>query len=303
MRLWTWINGTPLHNDYTYTEATVAAAAIMSPAPSSTLTSASTTFTWNAATGATAYYLWVGTTPGGYDLANVSPTPLTGTSVNVTLPTNGATDLRAPLDVDQRHPAPQRLHLHRGHCRCSRDHEPGAQQHVDLGFNHLYLERCDGRERLLSLDWHHPRGLRPGQRQSYAPHRHQRECYAAHQRSHRSTCASGRGSTATPLHNDYTYTEATVAAAAIMSPAPSSTLTSASTTFSWNAATGATAYFLWIGTTPGGYDLANVSPTPLTGTSVNVTLPTNGATIYVRLWTWINGTPLHNDYTYIDATP
>jgi hypothetical protein len=78
-------------------------------------------------------------------------------------------------------------------------------------------------------------------------------------------------------------------------------LTSASTTFTWSAATGASSYYLWVGTTPGGYDLANMGP--FSGTSATVTLPTNGTTIYVRLWPWINGgaTQLHNDYTYTEA--
>ena len=88
--------------------------------------------------------------------------------------------------------------------------------------------------------------------------------------------------------------------ATITGPLPGGTLTSASTTFTWNAATGASSYYLWVGTTPGGYDLANQGP--FTGTSANVTLPTNGTTIYVRLWTWINGSPLHNDYTYTEAS-
>ena len=47
--------------------------------------------------------------------------------------------------------------------------------------------------------------------------------------------------------------------------------------------TGATSYYLWVGTTLGGYDIANMGP--FTGTSATVNLPTNGATIYVRLWT------------------
>ena len=41
-------------------------------------------------------------------------------------------------------------------------------------------------------------------------------------------------------YHDYTYTEFTVAAGAVTSPAPSSTLTSASTTLAWNAGTAGT---------------------------------------------------------------
>ena len=106
----------------------------------------------------------------------------------------------------------------------------------------------------------------------------------------------------TMLYNDYTYTEATLSAATMTSPSPSSTLTSASTTFTWAAGTGnVTAYYVWIGTSPGTSNIGGY--TPPHGTSLTVTLPTTGATIYVRLWTQINGsTYLYNDYTYTEAT-
>ena len=92
-----------------------------------------------------------------------------------------------------------------------------------------------------------------------------------------------------------------ISAAAITSPTPGSTLTSASTTFTWNAGPGGvTGYYLWIGTSTGTSNLVNIGP--LSGTSATVNLPTNGATIYVQLWTVINGTTLlSNIYTYTEA--
>jgi hypothetical protein len=106
------------------------------------------------------------------------------------------------------------------------------------------------------------------------------------------------------LYNDYTYTEFAQSGAAITGPG--SPLTSASTTFSWNAAgpAGTTAYYLNIGTTGiGSADLVNIGPLSGTGTSISATvnLPTNGVKIYVRLWTVFNGTTwLYNDYTYTE---
>ncbi len=107
----------------------------------------------------------------------------------------------------------------------------------------------------------------------------------------------------TSLFNSYTYTEFNGTAAAITSPAPGSTLTSASTTFTWNTGSGGvTGYYLHVGTSPGAADLVNIGP--LSGTSTTVTLPTNGATIYVELQTVINGTTsLYNDYTYTESGP
>jgi subtilase family serine protease len=182
------------------------AATIKSPAPGSTLTSASTTFSWSAGTGGvTGYYLHVGTSPGAADLVNIGP--LSGTSTTVNLPTNGAT---------------------------------------------IYVQL--------------------------------------------QTVINGT----TSLFNSYTYTEFTVSAAAITSPAPGSTLTSASTTFTWNAGSGSvTGYHLHVGTSPGAADLVNIGP--LSGTSTTVNLPTNGATIYVQLQTVIDGsTSLYTNYTYTE---
>jgi kumamolisin len=89
-------------------------------------------------------------------------------------------------------------------------------------------------------------------------------------------------------------------AAAMTSPVPGSTLTSASTTFTWSAGpNNVTGYDLWVGTVPGAANLASIGPQ--SGTSATVNLPTSGATIYVRLWTVINGgTYLYNDYTYTE---
>ena len=183
---------------------------ITSPTSPSTLTSASTTFTWNAGpAGTTGYGLNVGTTGvGSANLVNIGP--LSGTSVTVSLPTNGTK---------------------------------------------IYVRL-----------W---------------------------------TELSGP----TYLSNDYTYTEFTQSAAAIISPTPGTTLTSASTTFTWNPGpAGTTGYGLNVGTTGvGSADLVNIGP--LSGTSVTVNLPTNGTTIYVRLWTELSGpTYLSNDYTYTEFT-
>jgi hypothetical protein len=209
VRLWTELSGNIyLYNDYTYTEFTQSPAAITSPSPGSMLTSASTTFTWNAGpAGTTGYGLNVGTTGvGSANLVNIGP--LSGTSVTVSLPTNGT-----------------------------------------LIYVRLWTE--------LSGNIY--------------------------------------------LYNDYTYTEFTQSASAITSPAPGSTLTSASTTFTWNAGpAGTTGYGLNVGTSGvGSADLVNIGP--LSGTSVTVNLPTNGTKIYVRLWTELSGpTYLYNDYTYTE---
>ncbi|HWG21331.1 MAG TPA: hypothetical protein VG225_12445, partial [Terracidiphilus sp.] len=93
-------------------------------------------------------------------------------------------------------------------------------------------------------------------------------------------------------------------AAALISPAPGSTLTGTSATFSWTAGVGVKMYELRLGTTgPGSSDVYNVSGTTTTAlTSPLITnIPAYGVTLYARLYSWINGGWQHNDYTYTES--
>ncbi|OHA15367.1 MAG: hypothetical protein A3H57_01700 [Candidatus Taylorbacteria bacterium RIFCSPLOWO2_02_FULL_43_11] len=77
-----------------------------------------------------------------------------------------------------------------------------------------------------------------------------------------------------------------------VSPAPNSSL-ARSTTFKWNAVTGATSYAFWLGYRYGG-STALSEPiirdlTLKTSTSKEATVPQNGQPMYVRLWYYKNG--------------
>jgi len=104
----------------------------------------------------------------------------------------------------------------------------------------------------------------------------------------------------TTVHNDYTYTAATLAA--MTSPAAGSVLAGANVTFTWSAAAGATGYSLWLGSTGAGsnnlYDSGETTKTSWTANG----LPTNGEAIYARLYTNFNGKALYADYAYKAAT-
>ena len=306
VRLWTFINSgaTQLSNDYTYTEAAPAPAAITSPTNGSTLTSASTTFNWSAGTGgAITYYLWVGTSAGTANLANIGP--LSGTSATVTLPTNGAT-IYVRLWTFINGGATQ-LHNDYNYTEAA----PSAAVitsplsgstllSASTTFNwsagsggvtayYLWVGTSPGTANLINI------GPLSSTTATVTLPTNGTAIYVRLW-----TFINGG---ATQLSNDYSYTEATPAAAAITSPTNGSTLTGASTTFSWSAGSGGvTAYYLWVGTSAGTANLANIGP--LSGTSANVTLPTSGVPIYVRLWTFINGgaTQLHNDYNYTEAS-
>ena len=280
----------------------MAAAALTSPAPGSTLTSASTTFTWNAGPdGVTNYYLWVGTSAGGVDLVNIGP--LSGASATVNLPTNGSTIYARLWTVFN-----GTTYLYNDYTYTEASVAAAATITTPVpgsaltaasttfiwnagpsgttGY-YLWVGTSAGALNLVNI------GPLSGTSATV-----NLPTNGATVNVRLWTVINGT----TFVYNDYTYTAAAdAAAAAIVSPTPGSTLTAASTTFTWNAGpSGTTGYYLWVGTSTGALNLVNIGP--LSGTSATVNLPTNGSTISVRLWTVINGaTYLYNDYTYTAA--
>ena len=101
------------------------------------------------------------------------------------------------------------------------------------------------------------------------------------------------------LYNDYTYTAASQAG--MVSPSAGSVLPGASATFNWSTGNGVSQAYIWIGTSPGGNNLAQSGGAGATSFAAS-SLPTNGSTIYVRLWSVIGGSWLYTDYTYTAAT-
>ena len=80
------------------------------------------------------------------------------------------------------------------------------------------------------------------------------------------------------------------------SPTPGSTFGSSTVTFSWSAGS-ATAYWLYLGTSPGAMDLYNSGSISVRSQTVS-NIPTDGRTIYVRLWSRIGNAWKFIDYTY-----
>jgi len=84
-------------------------------------------------------------------------------------------------------------------------------------------------------------------------------------------------------------------AAAMISPAPGSTLSSSSVNFAWNSGSGVSQFWLYVGRSVGSNDIYSQNQ----GTNLSVTvnnLPSG--TIFVRLWSWISSRWLFRDYTY-----
>src|SRR5688572_5622510 len=87
--------------------------------------------------------------------------------------------------------------------------------------------------------------------------------------------------------------------AAMLTPANGTALSATTVPFSWSAGSGATAYCLRAGHTPGAttyYDSGHVGSDVLMLTASG--LPTDGSTVYVRLWSLVAGVWDYNDYSY-----
>lgn len=93
---------------------------------------------------------------------------------------------------------------------------------------------------------------------------------------------------------------------ALISPAPGSTLSGSSASFTWSTASDVVQYQLWVGTAGVGSDNLGVfTEGATTNSTISVAasgLPVAGATVYVRLFTDVAGNWHATDYTYKEAS-
>ena len=297
--------GTWQFTDYSYTAlgGSASKGAITSPAPGSTLTGASVAFTWTPGTGATAYWIDAGSSVGGsqyYKSGNLNNTitatvpglPTNGTLVYITLYSlvggqwfsnayqytafnaEGASGMMtAPTSGST---------LTGGSVTFQWSAGSGATAYwLDVGStagaNNYYQSRSLSSSTLQAT----VSGLPTDGSMVYA------------------TLYSLIGGTWTP--NAYTYYALNAAsdAATMVSPTGPS-LSGNAATFTWTAGTGATAYWLDIGSTPGGNNYSQSGSLNTQSTMVS-SLPANGSTIYVTLYSLVGGQWVSNSYTYVSG--
>jgi len=267
-------------------------AGITNPTPETILSGPSATFIWSAVAGADSYWLYVGTTAGG---KNISTGAVAGTTTALTnLPTNGskvyvrlwtriggawqtpldytytAADLRAKLTT----PTPETT-LTGSTVTFSWTTGTGASDYwLDVG---IALGKGTIAEGVVTGTSKTVSNLPFNGGKVYV----------------RLWTRIG-GAWQTPL--DYTYTAADLRAK-LTTPAIGTTLSGSTTTFSWTTGTGASDYWLDVGTAVG---TNNLSAGVVTATSKTVSnLPVNGSTVFVKLWMRVGGiwqTPV--DYTF-----
>jgi Galactose oxidase, central domain len=276
----------------------LAASAVMTnPASGSTLSGASTTFTWTAGYGATGYFLWIGTSPGAHDIANLGE--FTGTSVTVNLPTtgakiyvrlwsvvNGRPSLYSDSSFTEAAPAAITSPVSGSTMTGSSTTFDWTAGVSGTGGYYLWIGTAPGAHDIANLGEFTTTSATLNLPATGAT------IYVRLW-----SVVNGRPS----LYSDSSFTEANTVAAAMINPSQGSVLSGTSTIFQWTTGSNVTGYYLWIGTAPGAHDIANLGE--FTTTSATLNLPTKGATIYVRLWSLVNGrATLYSDSSYTEAT-
>ena len=305
-RLFAELSGVWQTVDYTYTEVGASApAALTSPTPSTTLTSATTqTFYWSPGSGCTDYMLWVGTKGvGTQDLLN-SGINMATSAVVTGIPNGGATiyaRLFSKLNgswVDTDY-----IYTEYGTPAKSAITAPAVSSTL-TNANQTFTWST-GTGVAANMLWLGITGV--GSNGFYNS-----GVTTAHTTLPLTVPANGvtlyarlfSQLSGSWVYTDYTYTEyGTPAKADLTTPSPGNTLSGADVTFSWTNGVGVSSYMLILGSTgAGSSDLYNSAALVTSLTSAPVTgLPTLGMTIYARLYSKVSGTWQHTDYTYIEA--
>jgi hypothetical protein len=285
---WTWI-------DYTYvaSSATCVRAAMTSPLNGATLAGSSQTFNWNAGTGNTQYWLYVGTT--GVGSANIwNQSQGTALSRLVTgIPTNGL-----PVYV-------------RLWSLCGGTWSWFDYQYTAYTVRATLTSPAEGSVLPASASFAWSAGLGSSQYWVYIGS----SLGAADIRNQNMGTSRTLSGVAMPsdgrriylrlwslvsgfwYYNDYRFTAPGTSRARMTSPIEESVLPGSSATFNWAAGTSATQYWIYVGNSLGAANYANQNR----GTNLNATvagLPTDRRPIYVRLWSLVGGSWVYNDYIY-----
>jgi hypothetical protein len=301
--LWTEINGQWQYNQYTYTAFSSGSAkgVITSPAPGSTLTGSSVLFTWTAGTGATAYWIDAGSTLGGnqyYQSGNIGNV----TSYTVTgLPTNGSTVYITLWSLV----GGQWVNNQYTYTAFSGGSSQGVlttptpgSQFTGTTVTFQWMAGAGATAYWLDL------GNAPGGNQYYQ---------SGNLGNVLTTTVNGLPSDGSTVYatlyslvggqwlsTGYTYTayNASSGLAAMQTPIPGSILSGNVQTFTWSSDPSATAYWMDIGSAPGGNDIYQSGNLGTAQTTTVYSLPANNSTIYVTLYSLVGGQWLSNAYTY-----
>jgi len=291
--MWSYINKKWVANNYIYTAYTTpgsALAEITSPVENSTLSGSPVTFNWSKCTRATQYALWVGSSPGAYDLyAKAEGAALTDT---VKLPTDGSpVYVRVGSYINKQYVSSDNFvyttqtNPPSGPVKAVITSPANDSTLTSASATFTWSQGTGVTKYALSI------GSAPGKYDLYS------KVEGTALTDTVTLPTDGRQIyvvmmsyiNAKWVSNNYVFTACTApgtAIAALTSPAENTTLPGASVTFNWSACTRATQYVLWIGTAPGKSDLySKVEGAALTDT---VAMPNDGSPVYVTVLSYIN---------------
>ena len=102
------------------------------------------------------------------------------------------------------------------------------------------------------------------------------------------------------IYTQDTYTAYNLSSAlgVMQTPIPGSTLSGAVQTFTWSAGSGASAYWLDVGSTMGGNNYYQSGNLGNVLTTTVYSLPADGSQIYVTLWSLVGSQWYYNEYNY-----
>ena len=295
VRLYSQVNGVNQYNSYAYTQANAAKAAMITPIDGSTLPGRTVTFTWGGGSAVTSYHLWIGMTEGGRDLKNVTLGPSTTSYTAKNLPNSGETlyaRLYSLINGVYQYNSYTYIAATQTKAAIVTPIDGSTLPGSTVTFSwsggsgvanyYLWIGTTEGGRDLKNVT------LGPDMT-SYTAKNLPTEGAMLYVRLYSLINSVYQ-------YNSYSYTQANQPKVAMISPANATTISAASTTFTWSPGTGATAYYLWIGTTPGSKNVRNVTVPAATTTYTATALPTG--TIYLRLYSLVDGAYQYNDYTY-----
>jgi hypothetical protein len=302
--LYSLVSGAWLSSTYTYTafnSAATAAGVISAPAMGSTLTGSTVAFNWSSGTGASAYWIDVGSTPGGHDFYSSGNLGQVLTATVSGLPTDSSfvyVTLYSLIDS---------VWISNAYTYTSFNLVTGTGVIISPANNSILSGSS------VTFNWTAGTGVSGYWLDVGSTAGGHDYSSSGNLGNVLTTAANGLptdGSlvyatlyslvNATWLSNGYSYTASNSSGTAgvMIMPTPGSTLTGSTVTFNWTSGTGASAYWVDVGSTAGGHDYyssGNLGPV-LTITASG--LPTDGSNIYVTLYSSVSGNWLSNAYTY-----
>ena len=304
VRLYSLVGGAWLYNDYSYLAFTAVGllpeGVMVTPANGTTLSSGTVPFTWNAGTEATAYQLYAGSLPGANDLYDSRHLPGSVLAQSLSgLPTDGRTIF-------------VRLWSLVGGAWTFNDSLCSASTQMTAPVNWTTLSSGSAPFTWSAISGASSYQLYVGS----APGAH--DYFRGNPGSAFTQTVSGLPTDGSTVYarlwsliggswvsNDFVYEASGTgsAKAQISTPVNGTTLSSGTVPITWNAGSGATAYWLYVGDSLGANDLYDSGWLSGVLTQTPFGLPTDGRKIYVRLYSLVGGAWLYNDYSYTATGP